>query len=83
MLQVMARAYVGMLATGTTCNFYLSDLAAGMPWINGITIVGADGRIKCSTSPERGRHRYVGPAAFPDRDGNARVRGQQLHRRTL
>ena len=51
MLQVMARAYVGMLATGTTCNFYLADLATGMPWINGITIVGADGRIKCSTNP--------------------------------
>ena len=51
MLQVMARAYVGMIATGTTCNFYLSDLAAGMPWVNGITIVGADGRVKCSTNP--------------------------------
>ena len=31
MLQVMARAYVGMIATGTTCNFYLNDLVAGMP----------------------------------------------------
>ena len=51
MLQVMARAYVGMIATGTTCNFYLSDLAAGMPWVNGMSIVGADGRIKCSTIP--------------------------------
>ena len=50
MLQVIARAYVGMIATGTTCNFYLSDLAAGMPWVNGITIVGADGRVKCSTN---------------------------------
>ena len=51
LLQVMARAYVGMLATGTTCNFYLSDLAAGMPWGNGMSIVGADGKIKCSTIP--------------------------------
>jgi diguanylate cyclase (GGDEF)-like protein len=50
MLQVMARAYVGMIATGTTCNFYLSDLAAGMPWVNGITIIDADGRVKCSTN---------------------------------
>lgn len=49
MLQVMARAYVGMIATGTTCNFYLSDLVAGMPWVNGMTIVGEDGKIKCST----------------------------------
>ena len=47
----MARAYIGMLATGTTCNFYLSDLAAGMPWVNGMSIVGDDGRIKCSTIP--------------------------------
>ena len=52
MLQVMARAYVGMIATGTTCNFYLSDLAAGMPWVNGMSIVGADGRVKCSTNPD-------------------------------
>ncbi|MBX9776651.1 MAG: diguanylate cyclase [Xanthobacteraceae bacterium] len=51
LLQVMARAYVGMLATGTTCNFYLSDLVAGTPWINGMTIVGADGRVRCSTNP--------------------------------
>jgi diguanylate cyclase (GGDEF)-like protein len=51
MLQVMARAYIGMIATGTTCNFFLSDLVASMPWVNGMTIVGADGRIKCSTIP--------------------------------
>jgi diguanylate cyclase (GGDEF)-like protein len=51
MLQVMGRAYIGMIATGTTCNFYLSDLAAGMPWVNGLSIVGDDGKIKCSTIP--------------------------------
>ena len=51
MLQVMARAYIGMIATGTTCNFYLSDLVAGMPWVNGMSIVGDDGKIKCSTVP--------------------------------
>jgi diguanylate cyclase (GGDEF)-like protein len=51
LLQVMARAYVGMLATGTTCNFYLADLVGGTPWVNGMTIVGADGRVKCSTNP--------------------------------
>ena len=49
MLQVMARAYVSMIATGTTCNFYLSDLAASMSWINGISIVGADGIVKCAS----------------------------------
>jgi hypothetical protein len=51
MLQVMARAYVGMLASGTTCNFYLSDLAASMPWVNGMSIIGEDGKVKCSTVP--------------------------------
>ncbi len=51
MLQVLARAYIGSLASGTTCNFYLSDLVAGMPWVNGITIVDADGKVKCSTVP--------------------------------
>jgi diguanylate cyclase (GGDEF)-like protein len=50
MLQVMARAYVGMIATGTTCNFYLADLAAGMPWANGVTVIGGDGKVKCSTN---------------------------------
>src|SRR5258705_3300228 len=38
-LQVMARAYVAMLARGETCNFYLKDLAAHMPWIKGMSIV--------------------------------------------
>jgi diguanylate cyclase (GGDEF)-like protein len=52
MLQVMARAYVTMLARGETCNLYLADLAANMPWIKGMSIVGADGRIKCASLPE-------------------------------
>ena len=51
MLQVMARAYVTMLARGETCNFYLADLAANMPWIKGMSIVGVDGRIKCASLP--------------------------------
>jgi diguanylate cyclase (GGDEF)-like protein len=51
MLQVMARAYITMLARGETCNFYLADLAGNMPWIKGMSIVGANGRIKCATLP--------------------------------
>jgi diguanylate cyclase (GGDEF)-like protein len=51
MLRMMARAYVGTLASGATCNFYLSDLAGSMPWVNGMSIVGADGKVKCSTVP--------------------------------
>jgi diguanylate cyclase (GGDEF)-like protein len=49
MLQVMARAYVGMLATGTTCNFYLTDLSSGVSWLHGMSVVGADGKVKCSS----------------------------------
>jgi diguanylate cyclase (GGDEF)-like protein len=51
MLQVMARAYVAMLARGKTCDLYLKDLAGNMPWIKGMSIVGSDARIKCATLP--------------------------------
>lgn len=51
MLQVMARAYVTMLARGETCNFYLTDLAGNMPWIKGVSIVGPNGRITCASLP--------------------------------
>ncbi len=51
MLQVTARAYVAMLARGDTCNLYLRDLVGNMPWIKGMSIIGPDGRIKCSTLP--------------------------------
>ena len=51
MLQVMARTYVTMLARGETCNLYLSDFASSMAWIRGMSIVGPDGRIKCSNRP--------------------------------
>jgi diguanylate cyclase (GGDEF)-like protein len=51
MLQVTARAYVGMLARGENCNVYVRDLVGNMPWIKGISIIGPDGRIACSTLP--------------------------------
>jgi len=51
MLQVTARAYVAMLAQGETCNLYIRDLVGNMPWIKGMSIIGADGRITCSTLP--------------------------------
>jgi diguanylate cyclase (GGDEF)-like protein len=51
MLQVMARAYVTMLARGETCNLYMRDLVGNMPSIKGMAIVGPDGRIKCATLP--------------------------------
>src|SRR5258705_2292396 len=49
MLQVTARAYVAMMARGDTCNLYIRDLVGNVPWIKGISIIGPDGRIKCST----------------------------------
>jgi diguanylate cyclase (GGDEF)-like protein len=49
MTQIMARAYLSTLARGETCNFYLSDLAGSMPWLNGISIVGENGLIICSS----------------------------------
>src|SRR5919197_553724 len=51
MLQVTARAYVALLARGENCNLYVRDLVGNMPWIKGMSIIGADGRIKCSTLP--------------------------------
>jgi diguanylate cyclase (GGDEF)-like protein len=51
MLQVTARAYVATLSRGDNCNVYVRDLAGNMPWIKGISIIGADGRITCSTLP--------------------------------
>jgi diguanylate cyclase (GGDEF)-like protein len=49
MLQVTARAYVTMQAGGDGCNHYIRDLVGNMPWIKGMSIIGPDGRIKCST----------------------------------
>ncbi len=50
MLQVMARAYVTMMARGETCNMYLSDFAGNMPWVRGLSVIGPDGQVKCSTA---------------------------------
>jgi diguanylate cyclase (GGDEF)-like protein len=51
MLQVTARAYVATMARGDTCTLYFRDLVADMPWIKGMSVIGPDGRIKCSTLP--------------------------------
>src|SRR5215475_9719635 len=51
MLQVTARAYVVMLARGESCNLSVRDSVGNMPWIKGLSIIGPDGRIKCSTVP--------------------------------
>ncbi len=51
MLQMTARAYVATMARGDTCTLYFRDLVADLPWIKGMSIIGPDGRIKCSTLP--------------------------------
>src|SRR5262245_23816182 len=51
MLQVTARAYVAMQARGETCDFYIRDLVGTVPWTKGMSIIGPDGRINCSTLP--------------------------------
>src|SRR5215475_6824171 len=51
MLQVAARAYVAMQARGETCDFYIRDLVGTVPWTKGMSIIGPDGRINCSTLP--------------------------------
>jgi len=40
-----------MLARGDNCKVYVRDLVGNMPWIKGISIIGPDGRIACSTLP--------------------------------
>ncbi|MGH6767610.1 MAG: sensor domain-containing diguanylate cyclase [Xanthobacteraceae bacterium] len=50
--QMMARAYVATLARGESCNFYLADIASSMPWLNGMSIVGENGLVICSSAPK-------------------------------
>src|SRR5262249_20051508 len=51
LLQVIARAYVALPAAGQDCSRLLSDFAADVPWIGGLSIVGSNDRITCSTRP--------------------------------
>jgi diguanylate cyclase (GGDEF)-like protein len=49
LLQVVARAYVTLVASGQQCASFISGLATDVPWIKGFSVVGADDRIICST----------------------------------
>ena len=81
MLKVMARAYVTMLARGETCNLYMKDLVADMPWIKGMSIVGADGADQMRDAALGDRPRYDGPPALLRGDPHPRLRGQRLRHR--
>jgi diguanylate cyclase (GGDEF)-like protein len=50
-LQVVARSYARMPFAAADCNTYLTALASNVPWIRGMSIAGADGKIGCSTEP--------------------------------
>jgi diguanylate cyclase (GGDEF)-like protein len=37
--------------SGETCHQLFSDMTLNVPWLKGVTVVGVDGRIVCSTLP--------------------------------
>ncbi|RAI39874.1 sensor domain-containing diguanylate cyclase, partial [Rhodoplanes roseus] len=49
LLQVVARAYVAVDATPANCATFLWGFVSDAPWITSLSVVGADGRIACST----------------------------------
>src|SRR5580700_3937234 len=53
LLQIVARAYAKVPAEAANCNQYLTALTSNVPWIRGLSVAGADGRIKCSTESDR------------------------------
>src|SRR5580700_9891395 len=52
LLQIVARAYAKVPTEAANCNQYLTALTGNVPWIRGLSVAGADGRIKCSTESE-------------------------------
>jgi diguanylate cyclase (GGDEF)-like protein len=50
-LQVMARTLVLTAGDGETCAGHFADFTDSVPWIRGMSIVGSNGRIACSTTP--------------------------------
>jgi diguanylate cyclase (GGDEF)-like protein len=52
LLQIVARIYDRIPFEQRDCDQYLTNLAANIPWIRGLSIAGTDGRIRCSTTPQ-------------------------------
>jgi diguanylate cyclase (GGDEF)-like protein len=48
-LEVVARAYITMARSGQDCSKFLNGFAVDVPWIRGLSVVGPDDRILCST----------------------------------
>src|SRR5580700_3830894 len=52
LLQIVARAYAQVPTEAANCNQYLTALTGNVPWIRGLSVAGADGRVKCSTESD-------------------------------
>jgi diguanylate cyclase (GGDEF)-like protein len=50
-LQIVSRTWVAAAPTGETCQQLFSDMTLNVPWLKGVTVVGVDGRVVCSTLP--------------------------------
>jgi len=51
-LEVVARAYITMARTGQDCTNLLTGFAVDVPWIRGLSVIGPNDRILCSTRPQ-------------------------------
>jgi len=51
-VQVVARAYASLASSAETCSRFLADATSDAPWIAGLSIVGGNGRVICSTAPK-------------------------------
>jgi diguanylate cyclase (GGDEF)-like protein len=49
-VQVVARAYATLASSSETCGRFLADATSDAPWIAGLSIIGANGRVICSTA---------------------------------
>jgi diguanylate cyclase (GGDEF)-like protein len=49
-VQVTARAYATLASSAESCGRFLSGATSDAPWITGLSIVGANGRVVCSTA---------------------------------
>jgi diguanylate cyclase (GGDEF)-like protein len=54
-LEVVARAYITLARSGQDCSTFLAGFVIDVPWIRGLSVVGPNDRIVCST-----RHNAVG-----------------------
>jgi diguanylate cyclase (GGDEF)-like protein len=51
-VQVVARAYASLASSAETCTRFLAGATADAPWIAGLSIIGDNGRVACSTAPK-------------------------------